>query len=349
MTAPTSFCRNADVTCRPSIAAAANDHATSTVGCALRALNRRSTCVHADPASTPTALAAHAISAASPRLSHAGRVFTNAPAMRIGSNGSAHRSSPSAATPMMAMAVYRSLIPAGVCVPCSRRIVNTQRSARESYIRGNAVSPIARSRASSAPVVASDVAGTGDMSSTDGVTDGLARSDVAAGLLQHRFRQHPCRRDAASRGQGDARAHDQTQIDDERHVAHVQKVVMDPLMEVSGVALRAADLPHAADARAHREPGLAPGNADLVLSERRRARADEAHLADDDVEQLRQLVEADAAQPGADTRDPRIALDLELRPIDLVRRQHVALLGVRADDHRAELPAPERPSADGLA
>ena len=75
--------------------------------------------------------------------------------------------------------------------------------------------------------------------------------------------------------------------------------------------------------------------------ERRRSRADERHVAAQDVEQLRELVEARRAQEPSHPRDPRVVRDLEVR-----RRQHaeVCELGLellRVGEHRPELQHPE--------
>ena len=65
---------------------------------------------------------------------------------------------------------------------------------------------------------------------------------------------------------------------------------------------------------------------DLVgLVDDERARADEAHVAAEHVQQLRELVEAVAPKEAADARDARVALlRLEQRAVDLVQVQHVA-------------------------
>ena len=65
-----------------------------------------------------------------------------------------------------------------------------------------------------------------------------------------------------------------------------------------------------------------------VLVEDERARADEAHLAAQDVEQLRQLVERRAAQEAADARDPRVVGDLE-QAVGLVVGRSVLLAAPR--------------------
>src|SRR5690606_12773627 len=53
-----------------------------------------------------------------------------------------------------------------------------------------------------------------------------------------------------------------------------------------------------------------------------RARADEAHLADQDVEELREFVNAGAAKPGSDASDARIIADL-VRHRAVLRLHHL--------------------------
>src|SRR5206468_2480246 len=69
----------------------------------------------------------------------------------------------------------------------------------------------------------------------------------------------------------------------------------------------------------------------------RRARADEAHVALEDVPELRQLVEARLAEPRTDARHARIAGDLEDRADHLVEVLELGLLRLGILDHRAEL------------
>ena len=61
----------------------------------------------------------------------------------------------------------------------------------------------------------------------------------------------------------------------------------------------AADLPQAGDAGLHRQPAAMPQVVALDLARERRPRADEAHLAAQHVQELRQLVEARASQEPA--------------------------------------------------
>ena len=78
------------------------------------------------------------------------------------------------------------------------------------------------------------------------------------------------------------------------------------------------------DAVAPAVPGLEP----LVVAQRQRPRADEAHLAAQDVPQLGQLVDREAAQDAADRRDARVVPDLEDRAVGLVELLELGLLVV---------------------
>ena len=77
------------------------------------------------------------------------------------------------------------------------------------------------------------------------------------------------------------------------------------------------------------------------LLAQRRAGADEAHVALQDVEQLRQLVEARPAQHVADPGDPGVTGELEQRAGALVVGLHGGEAGLGVDAHRAELEHPE--------
>ncbi len=78
-----------------------------------------------------------------------------------------------------------------------------------------------------------------------------------------------------------------------------------------------------------------------VVPNRERTRADEAHLAPEDVQSLGNLVEREPAQHAPDARDPGIVADLEERAADLVRLLQLALVLGGVGDHRPELQHPE--------
>jgi hypothetical protein len=60
----------------------------------------------------------------------------------------------------------------------------------------------------------------------------------------------------------------------------------------------------------------------VVMGDGVRAWADEGHVAEDDVEELRQLVEIPAAQPGSDPGDARVVLFGLLHDGAVVERSH---------------------------
>ena len=75
----------------------------------------------------------------------------------------------------------------------------------------------------------------------------------------------------------------------------------------------------------------------LVVAKRERPGPDEAHLALEDVDDLRDLVEREAAEDTPDAGDARIVTDLEERTLGLVRVLEPGLQGRRFGDHRPEL------------
>ena len=54
--------------------------------------------------------------------------------------------------------------------------------------------------------------------------------------------------------------------------------------------------------------------------ERRRTRSDEAHLAQQDVQELRDLVQVRGPQEPADPGDARITVDFEMRAVGVIER-----------------------------
>lgn len=122
---------------------------------------------------------------------------------------------------------------------------------------------------------------------------------------------------------------------------------------VGGVAA-AAGLPHAGDAGQDHAVLAEVFAVALDLGRDDGPRADETHVAADDVPELRELVEAGLAQEGAELRDARVVLELEvgfpfLAGLGVLGEVFLeGLLGVR--DHGLELVAREEPAvlADAL-
>ena len=122
---------------------------------------------------------------------------------------------------------------------------------------------------------------------------------------------------------------------------------------VGGVAA-AAGLPHAGDAGQDHAVLAEVFAVALNLSRDDGPRAYEAHVATDDVPELRELVEAGLAEEGAEFRDARVVLELEvgfpfLTGLGVLCEVFLeGLLGVR--DHGLEFVAREEPAvlADAL-
>ena len=102
------------------------------------------------------------------------------------------------------------------------------------------------------------------------------------------------------------------------------------------------DLPVAGKAGCHVQPLPFIGRVLGYLAGQRRARAYNAHIALEDVHQLRQLVDAGLADEMAHTGDARVILHLEHRAVHLVVLQQIVelALGVRA--HGTKLVQPEQ-------
>src|SRR5512134_1354942 len=83
-----------------------------------------------------------------------------------------------------------------------------------------------------------------------------------------------------------------------------------------------------------------------VVPKRQRARSDEAHLALDDIDDLRDLVEREAAQEPSDSGHTRVLADLEQRTLRLVRLFQARLERGCLGHHRPELEHSELSLAD---
>src|SRR5687768_6046355 len=107
-------------------------------------------------------------------------------------------------------------------------------------------------------------------------------------------------------------------------------------MEVTVRTIVTAHLPETGDAGLHRQPRLAPRHTDLILPERRRPRPNEAHLARQHVEELGEFVDVQRSKNTADTSDPRILVDLEMRTVRLIDSLEIELRRMRTHEHRSE-------------
>ena len=95
------------------------------------------------------------------------------------------------------------------------------------------------------------------------------------------------------------------QVEQRRAVLDVPDVELDPVCPRQRRA--AVNLRPAGQARPDVEPLALPLGVRVDLVAQRRPRPDQAHLAADDVPELRQLVDRGAAKDAADARDPAVA------------------------------------------
>src|SRR5262245_38558366 len=97
----------------------------------------------------------------------------------------------------------------------------------------------------------------------------------------------------------------------------VDVVEVEPDGVVPGQLRTPGDLPEPGHAGADEQPAADVAEEVAVVGGQR-ARPDQRHLALEDVDQLRQLVERGLAQEAADRGDPRVILDLEEQTVGLV-------------------------------
>src|SRR5262249_20060403 len=116
----------------------------------------------------------------------------------------------------------------------------------------------------------------------------------------------------------------------------------DPFFEAAD-AIAAHDLPEAREAWLHAETaalGVLLDARDLVNWQR--TRADEAHFAAQDVDELGQFINAELAQPAAKWRDARIVFHLEDGAAHFVVLLQFLLTRLGIHAHGAELEHAER-------
>jgi hypothetical protein len=125
-----------------------------------------------------------------------------------------------------------------------------------------------------------------------------------------------------SRGYRDC-PRDDAEVKPERLALHIVQVPLDALCPSKRVP--ALDLGQAGDARPDSKPPLLEGVVALDLVRQGGPRPDDAHLAPQDVDKLRQFVKREPAEETADGREPRV-----------VRKHRVGTI-----EHRAELERDE--------
>src|SRR5918995_4314180 len=122
-------------------------------------------------------------------------------------------------------------------------------------------------------------------------------------------------------------------------VLYVVEVQADHVLE--GEVAPAADLPVPADARYRRQAHLVPLGHPLEVPHGQRPRPDQAHLPQQHVYELGQLVYAPTPDELADPRDARVVLHLEDGAVGLVLGLQLRLAPLGVLVHRAELVAEE--------
>src|SRR5208282_3738975 len=154
---------------------------------------------------------------------------------------------------------------------------------------------------------------------------------------------------AGGRENGGNGAQQNFQIKPQRPVINVFEVEPHPLLKVRDL-VASADLPEAGDAGLHAQAAAVGQVVETsYLVHRQRTRTHEAHFTAQDIEELRQFVEAVTAEPFANARDARVIGHLEDGAAHFVhRRQFVfELLGV--GDHGAEFVKRERHTTEAGA
>ena len=150
---------------------------------------------------------------------------------------------------------------------------------------------------------------------------GLPQVALGAGACQHH---------------ADGPRHD-LEIEPDAPVLDVGDIQRDIAVE-RGILAR-LHLPQAGDARQSLEAAQV---AQLVLPHfagQRRTRTDDAHVAAQNIEELRQLIQRILAQESAQPGDARVVGDLEQHAVALVHVHHVGAPLLRVAHHGAELDA----------
>jgi len=96
-------------------------------------------------------------------------------------------------------------------------------------------------------------------------------------------------------------------------------------------------LPQPGDSGLHGDAPALPGLVQLHLVRRRRARADQAHVAAEHIDELRKLVQGGLAQNPPHPRDARVVLHLEHAALHLVVAHQLPLARLGVDEHGPEL------------
>ena len=143
---------------------------------------------------------------------------------------------------------------------------------------------------------------------------------------------------AAAAEDGGEGAEEDLEVEPEGPIVDVGEVEGDPFFEVFD-AVAAGDLPEAGEAGFDAEAaalGVFFDAFDFVNGEG--AGADEAHFATEDVEELGEFVDAEAAEPGAEGEDAGVVADFEDGAVHFVLDGEFLSHGFGVGVHGAELP-----------
>src|SRR5207237_10726404 len=152
---------------------------------------------------------------------------------------------------------------------------------------------------------------------------------------------------AAAEEDGGDGAEQDLQIERGRPVVDVLQIELHPAIEVDVVA--AADLPETRQSGLHRQAAAMPPLIRADFLRNRRTRADETHVAFEDVPELRQLIERELPEETSDGGDARIVFRFEDGPGHLVEVTDFAATLVRVGDHRPELAQRDDAAVQGDA
>ena len=124
-----------------------------------------------------------------------------------------------------------------------------------------------------------------------------------------------------------------------RELLDVLNVELDPFLEVEALAAGTLYLPETGDTGANAETCFSPRGTVLVFSSGTGSGTDDGHVTEENVDELRELVDVEVAEEFADAGQAGILLDEELRTIGLVRNGELCLDFVSIFSHGAELDA----------
>ena len=124
---------------------------------------------------------------------------------------------------------------------------------------------------------------------------------------------------------------------------------MYPLLEIAARLACSVHLPEPCKPRADGQSGVMPEVASLVFGFGGRPWSDDAHLTEQDINELRDLVDMRISQEVSDGGDPWVVGYFELWSVDVVFGHELVLHVCGAGDHGSELEAVEWSAVQALA